>query len=215
MAADPNLSLYAKEAADLPSLRGDLEEIVTLKPDKVLMAQNQNSIVRHWLRHRGIDLFMLRQPRNIEELQAQLKDAGAELQSQEKVESIIHRQNETLKNSRFPFKPRVGIYYPHGFSEGAGTLFNDIILRLGGVNIAEQVKGSVYLSLEDIIALKPDVLFMPKREYNRLAMHPAFATQNISITTLPGSIITCPHLGLEPFVLAIKEAIEAWSRKNA
>lgn len=111
---------------------------------------------------------------------------------------------------------RVAVYYPRGFTDGRATLLNDLIERMGGVNIGARQgsRGMDYLSLEELVELKPDVLIIPLYDYDvssqaeKLSRHPALKQMNAFIVPIPGQYLTCPHLGIEAVANTITVMVE-------
>lgn len=226
VAADKALSLNADRIGDIPLLRGTPEEIVLHKPDFVLMGQGQNPPLQAWLKTRGIAVTTLGMADSIAASQQQLRELSALWGRESDAEAIIAAQDAAIESAKFSRPLRVAIYYARGFSDAGGTLFDEIIRRLGGVNIGaeEGGQGMRYLSLESLVALKPDLLIVPQYDYGTttggeaMTSHPAFAAIGAHRVHLPGSYFTCPHLAITPLVEAIsaaaRESVDSAERKE-
>ncbi|MBM3617556.1 MAG: ABC transporter substrate-binding protein [Alphaproteobacteria bacterium] len=211
VAADKALSLYVDRIGDTPQLRGTPEEIVLYKPDLVLMGQGQNPPLQAWLKAREIPIAALGSANSIADAQQQLREFSTIWGKQSEAEALIAAQESAIQAAKFARPLRVAVYYARGFSDAGGTLFDEIIRRLGGVNIGAESggQGMRYLSLESLVALKPDLLIVPQYDYGTtttgeaMTSHPAFAAIGAEVVHIPGSYFTCPHLALAPLVQAI------------
>lgn len=208
-AADPALSLVAGTASRYPALKGTTEEMASIQPDLVLMGAGQNAPLQHWLEERQVPVLTLGSPNSVRAVQAEIDKVAAALDVPEIARSLRARQNVTLGQTKLP-RPgmSVAVYYPRGFSDGGGTLLHDLITRMGGRNVASKQgrEGAAYLSLEEMVALNPDVLIVPLYDYDvvsqaeALAQHPALKNLDSHVVPLPGQYLTCPHLALEAVV---------------
>lgn len=211
VAADKALSLYADRIGDTPLLGGTPEEVVLHKPDLVLMGQGQNPPLQAWLKARNIPIATLGSANNIADAQRQLREFSAIWGKEREAETIIAAQQSALESAQFSRPLRVAIYYARGFSDAGGTLFDEIIRRLGGVNVGAEDggQGMRYLSLESLVALKPDLLIVPRYDYGTttggeaMTSHPAFSAIGAEVVYVPGSYFACPHLAIAPLVAAI------------
>lgn len=215
-AADPALSLVANSAARFPALKGHIEEIAGIGPDMVLMAEGQNSRLQRWLADNGVPVVTIGMPDSIAALQQDTARVAEALGGRSFADTLRARQDATLRQTQLPRKGMsVAVYYPRGFSDGHNTLLHDIITRMGGRNVASEQgrQGMTYLSLEEMIALNPEVLLVPLYDYDvvsqaeELARHPALGGLRARIVPLPGQYLTCPHLGLEALVNAIAAGV--------
>lgn len=215
-ADDVALSLVARAAARYPAFKGSIEEMANSQPDMVLMGTGQNTRLQQWLEEKSIPVHSLGIPDSIAALQADTLALAQVLGLPEFARTLNARQNTTLERTRLPQAGmKVAVYYPRGFSDGRNTLLHDIITRMGGVNIASEQgrEGMTYLSLEELVALKPEVLIIPLYDYDvtsqaeALAQHPALRGMDAHIVPLPGQYLTCPHLGLEAIVNTIAVSV--------
>jgi iron complex transport system substrate-binding protein len=216
-ATDKALSLVAATARDVPQLKGTLEEMAEIQPDFVLMAQGQNPRLQEWLGGNGIPFLALGAVSDIDDMQAQVAEVARALDNDEYALNLRARQNIIIGQSKLP-RPdmRVAVYYPRGFTDGRGTLLNDLIGRMGGINVAEEQgsRGMSYLALEELVMLQPDVLIIPLYDYDvasqaeKLSRHPALKNINAYVVPIPGQYLTCPHLGLEAVANTITVMVE-------
>lgn len=218
-ASDPALSLVAGTARDFPELKGTVEEMASIQPDLVLMGAGQNSQLQHWLEQKQVPVLTLGMPDSIRAVQADIDKVANALGASEIARALRARQNITIGQSKLPRAGMtVAVYYPRGFSDGGGTLLHDLITRMGGRNVASKQghKGMEYLSLEEMVALNPEVLIVPLYDYDvvsqaeALAQHPALKGMDSYVVPLPGQYLTCPHLGLE----AVANTINAMVREG-
>lgn len=222
-ASDKALSLVAATAQRFPALQGTAEEMAKIQPDLVLMGKAQNSQLKAWLEKKNIPVVTLGHPDSIAGLQADIDRIGAALGAEQFARNTRSRQNISIGQLRLPRKGMsVAVYYPRGFSDGGGTLLHDLITRMGGKNVAAKQgsTGMEYLSLEEMVALNPDVLIVPLYDYDvvsqaeTLAQHPALESMTSHIVPLPGQYLTCPHLGLEAIANTIAAVVRDGERRR-
>lgn len=213
-AADASLSLMADRTKGQRLLRGTLEELVALRPQKVLLGEGQNPQLRRWLEEQKIPLVTLGMADSLPAVQSEMRLFAARLGVPDRAEEAIAAQEKALGDARF-VKPhlRVAVYYLRGFSDGSGTLLDEVIQRLGGINLAAEAggRGMQRLSLEELVAGRPDLILLPRYGYGEeaggdLARHPALAASGAKLVFLPGAYFACPHLAVEPLVRALGEA---------
>lgn len=213
-AADASISLVAEKAKNTTLLRGTLEEIVHLAPAKVLLGEGQNPQLRRWLDEKGIPVSTLGMGGALAAVREEIRHMAVELDMPAQADVVIAAQESAFAQARFPREGmRVAVYYLRGFSDGHGTLLDEIIQRLGGVNLAAEQggKGMQRLALEALVAGKPDIILLPHYGYGEnaggeLTQHPALAASGAELVYLPGSYFTCPHLAITPLVTALGKA---------
>lgn len=176
----------------------------------------QNSILLQWLIERKVPVHTMGMSNSIAEVKRDIRRMGRVLGADVRADHIIKRMDTLFAQVKFHKAGlRVAIYYPRGFTDGQGTLIHDVVTRLGGVNVAaEQGIGEAgYLSVEELVALHPEVIVIPLYEYDvasqaeQVLYHPAFAKINAAIVPIPGQYLTCPHLGLEAVINALSVAV--------
>lgn len=214
-AADTSISLLAEEAKDVPLLRGSQEEILQLAPERVLLGGGQNTYLRRWLAETDIPVMTLGTANALAAVQEDMYRFAQALGAGEQAEQVMAEQEQALTESRFPAELRVAVYYLRGFSDGQGTLLDELITRLGGVNIAAEngKDGMQHISLEALLAAQPDIILIPRygyggQEAGDVTQHPALLASGARLVYLPGAYFTCPHLAVAPLVRAMGQVVK-------
>ncbi len=166
-----NYSDYPKAALEKPKVGGffnpSIEKIFALNPDLVLVARGTPFSVINKLKSLHIQVFTS-DPHTIKDiydliltvgkLTGNVKESLQVVQKMRSIESSI-----VAKVSKIPLSKRkkvyVEIWNSPKMSIGKGTFIDALIKEAGGVNIAENAKGSwPIMSDEAIIKANPDVI---------------------------------------------------------
>lgn len=209
---DPALSAAAKDAEPYRKLKGQAEELLELKPDLVLMGEGQDAALKAWITDQKIPLLEIGVPNSVDEAQAQIKKVANTLGNGARaLADVVVQENAIQPGGSFWEGNRVAVYYPSGFSDGSRTLMGDIITRMKGVNIAaEQGEGPQHLSLEALLAAKPDILLTQQSGNAGQSLgelqteHPALKTSGALRIALPGQWLACPQLHLDEIANAMQ-----------
>ncbi|WP_173012439.1 ABC transporter substrate-binding protein [Niveispirillum sp. SYP-B3756] len=204
LAADPSLSALAAEAAGLPLLRGQAEEVLPLRPDLVLAGQYTARPTVALLRAHGIKVVEVGLTADFTAIRQQIRSVAAALGTVERGEAVIAAMDSTLDQARPPpgqARLRVLALAPGAFTAGSGTLSDSAMQAAGMENYAatKGLAGYGYLPLESIAADPPDLLLMDRDEgqapslNGQLLNHPAL-THAVPVTrrpTVPARLWTC------------------------
>lgn len=158
-AADPALSAAAARARGLPILRDSAEALLVADPDMIVAVPAWNGRGRVGQARRVVGIP---DAQSYPAIVAQLRTAGAALGRRERAEALIGRMNARL--AALPANPgrgKVAAYVQRrGYLTGTGTLIDDLLGRLGLVNLAARLGKPVLaqLSVEEIVAARPDYL---------------------------------------------------------
>jgi iron complex transport system substrate-binding protein len=184
LAADPEESMFAAEAAQYPLNYGSAEEILRFDPDVVIAGTFTNTFSRQLLRELGYDVIDVSPAQSIAEIERNVRQVAAALHQTERAERVIarmHEHVEAIENTR-PSQPITAVVIrPGGFTVGANTLADELIRLAGLRNVAAENGldrwGS--LSLETLLVNRPDMLILTgyRRDERSLANlvleHPA------------------------------------------
>jgi iron complex transport system substrate-binding protein len=104
---------------------------------------------------------------------------------------------------------------------GSGTFMDELVRLSGGRNVAARLAGRYpRLSVEDLVAARPDVVFVAgmagverfPREVTRWKEVPAFREDDV--VTLDGDLVTRPGPRLVTALERISGALAAWREKR-
>jgi iron complex transport system substrate-binding protein len=203
-ARDAALSPYAARAAALPLLSGTAEELMVLRPALVLASSYTKPVTREFLRARGIRTEEFNVPRTIAEAQEQVARAAALLGREAAGQARIAGMDEALARLRAAsggLKLSVLPLSRRGWAAGRDSLHGDLLaaagLSIAGGRNERQLGG--FLSLEAIVALKPDAIVVTEDDEKAedqgraMLLHPAIQAlfpQERRIV-LPESLVVC------------------------
>lgn len=149
----------------------DVEKIVALKPDLCLAVKDGNPREAvETLERLGIPVYAVN-PRNLQEVMETLTALGEVLQAHDKAREVTAHMERRLgaveeRLRQVDHRPRV--FFQIGVSPivsvGTDTFAQELIRRAGGVNVAEGPEPYPRFSLEQVMALRPDVIVVSSME---------------------------------------------------
>lgn len=167
-ASDAAMSAAADMARSFPSYGRSNEELLTMDidmlvgmpatggPQAQLLGPSQGS-----KRAGPVALVDLPWVNSYADIQANLRHLGDAIGKRAKAEALIRAMDDELKSIAPNGRGRVAAYYQRrGFMTGTGTLVDDIMRRVGLVNLADKLgkPALAQLSLEEMVAAQPDFL---------------------------------------------------------
>jgi len=196
--ADPSqilgLSRYARDdwhaagatsdARKFPVLSGGAEDILMLNPDVVLTTPFNEHSTRELLRQKGVHLVELAVPRTMDEVKAQIREMGEITGHADRTDAQIARLDAAVLHARQALANRNERVLPllrRGWVSGSESLIGALLRAAGLRNAADElgVTDGGLVSLEAVIALKPDLLLVSEEgdraedEGRALLLHPA------------------------------------------
>ncbi|GFE74737.1 ABC transporter substrate-binding protein [Novosphingobium sp. TCA1] len=160
-ASDPNMSDVAGAAASLPVFGGAAEEVLAADPDLVIgmpARRNPAIAVLKKQQYRSLDL---KSAHDYEGILKSIRDVARAVGHPERGEALIARMNAQLARLPKGSSGKVAAYYQRrGYLTGTGTLIDDLMTRVGLVNLAGKLgKPSLsQMSLEEMAAAQPDFI---------------------------------------------------------
>lgn len=159
-ARDPDLSFYADRARALPFTHRSAEEVLRLNPDLVIGAPYRTKAVLAPLGARGVAMLDLPQTDGLAGTEATIQAVAGALGHPERGTALIAAIRADLARvGPPPGRGRTAAYYQRqGYLTGTGTLVDDMMRRVGLVNIAARL-GRPALSqipLEQLALARPD-----------------------------------------------------------
>ena len=168
LAHDPLYSPDQAAAKRHPTLKGSgAEDILSHKPDLVLMASFSPPDSVAVVKKSGVRVYVLEKYETLEDVYESLRQVGELLGRRKTADALIadcrarvRALAEALKGVR-PVRVLSAGVYP--FISGAGTSFQDICDHAGAINVAAEkgVKGVVPIPSEKLLAWEIDVLVGP------------------------------------------------------
>ena len=166
-ARDPDMSYYAQKARGLPSTHRTAEEVLTLRPDLVIGAPFATRHALAPLEARGVPMIDLPFDDSLSSIESSIRQVAAAVGHRERGEAMIAAMHADLTRlGAPPGRGRVAAYYQRrGYLTGTGTLVDEMMQRVGLVNLAAKLgrPSLSQLSLEELAMARPDFLIVEAR----------------------------------------------------
>ena len=159
-ARDPELSFYAAQARGLPFTHRSAEEVLDRRPDLVIAASYRTKDQLAPLKARGVALLDLPAADGLRGIEESIRAVAGALGHPERGAAMIASIRSALARvGPPPGRGRTAAYYQRqGYLTGTGTLVDEMMHRVGLVNIAARL-GRPALSqipLEQLALARPD-----------------------------------------------------------
>lgn len=195
-ANDPGYSsLIGKIPDDLPLLGLNIESIINNNPDLVFAANWSDAGAIAQLEQAGIPVYLVDTPFTIEAIQLDIQKLGLVLDAADSAQQIVYEMNAQLaaleaQKSEISAQNWVALdYNTWGTANGKNTTWQAVLTSAGLINGSAEYEqgnfGQVPMSKELIVAINPDVLFLPgwavtnddsaRAFYDQVANDPALA----------------------------------------
>ncbi|WP_242146215.1 ABC transporter substrate-binding protein [Sphingomonas sp. BAUL-RG-20F-R05-02] len=162
-APDMEMSAVAKRIGGLHILGQSAEEIVAIAPDLIVgTPPRSNGMLAALAPHhyRTVDLGWAN---GYADIVAQIRQVAIAVGHPARGEALIARMDHALATlPRVPGHPVAAYYQRRGFLTGTGTLVDELMTRIGLINLAAKLGKPVLsqVSLEEMIAARPDYLIV-------------------------------------------------------
>lgn len=164
-AVDPGMSDQANAAHGLPLLANSAEQILAIDPDLVIGMPASGSAALAALaphRYRLVDVDLANR---LDEIYQTIEQTAAAIGHPDRGAAMIAAMERDLTDLSSPGRGRVAAYYQRrGYMTGTGTLVDDMMNRIGLVNLAEKLGKPPLsrLSVEEMVAANPDFLIVER-----------------------------------------------------
>jgi iron complex transport system substrate-binding protein len=161
-AADPMLSAAAARVRGLPLYGTSAEHIVAIRPDLVIGTPSDGALARIVARQHYHRLA-LRDARTLGDIFTAIRATATAVGHPDRGAALIARMRRELAAIPRAGHGRVAAYYQRrGYLTGRGTLIDDLMTRLGLVNLATRLGKPALsqVSLEEMVAARPDYLIV-------------------------------------------------------
>jgi iron complex transport system substrate-binding protein len=158
-AIDPELSAAAVQARGLRRIGASAEELLEIRPD-LIVGQSPALAVLKGQPYRTLDPPFAN---TLEQVIATIRQVAAAVGHAERGEAMIARMRRDMAAIPRAGRGKVAAYYQRrGYLTGTGTLIDDMMTRLGLVNLAGRLGRPVLaqVSLEEMVAARPDYLIV-------------------------------------------------------
>jgi iron complex transport system substrate-binding protein len=163
-ARDPQLSSVAGQALTLPFTHRSAEEVLVLRPDLVIGAPFRTQAVLAPLKARGVAMLDLPDGQGVAGIEQSITALAAAVGHPDRGRRLIATMRRELAAiGPPPGRRRIAAYYQRqGYLTGTGTLVDDLMHRVGLVNLAGTLGRPALskVSLEEMALARPIFLLM-------------------------------------------------------
>lgn len=162
-ATDVEMSGEAAKAVGIPLLSNSAEQILAIEPDLIIGMPASRSAALRALPQQDYPLLDLATANTLDEIYTSIRETAAAVGHPERGSALIARMQGELAGLPKPGKGRVAAYYQRrGYMTGTGTLIDELMGRVGLVNLAGKLGKPPLsqLSLEEMVAAEPDFLIV-------------------------------------------------------
>lgn len=162
-ATDAEMSGEAAKARGVPLLSNSAEQILAIEPDLIVGMPASRSTALAALPDQAYPLLDLATANTLDEIYTSIRETAAAVGHPERGTALIARMESALAGLPTPGKGRVAAYYQRrGYMTGTGTLIDELMARVGLVNLAGKLGKPPLsqLSLEEMVAAQPDFLIV-------------------------------------------------------
>jgi len=208
LAADPRYSRVWQQAQHTPQHDGLAEQLVALRPDLLLAAEYEQGKATTLLRQLGYDVRIVATATTLADVPAQLREVATWLGAEARAEALLANWQQKLAQAKRPTptatSPLALSLAPNGYTPGQQSLKNELLHWTGYRTAADvlDLRFDSELTLEQILLLNADVLFLEEQHGNRDALafrlldHPALQQQTTRRIAVNSADWLCPGLGL-------------------
>jgi iron complex transport system substrate-binding protein len=204
LAADPEESLFAEEAARYPLNHGAAEELLAYRPDVVIAGTYTSPFTRGLLERLHYPVVTLAPENSVADIAVNVRRVATALEQHERGERAVADIEAMLARiaaERPAVAPATVVVRPGGFTVGAMSLADELMRLAGMRNVAAEQGldrwGS--LSMEALVRSAPDLLVLTgyRTEQpslaNHVLTHPALARLRASrpTTTVDSAFWAC------------------------
>lgn len=161
LAVEPQSSSMVEEARGIPQNFGQAEQVFLLRPDLVLAGTFTARATVDLLRRLGVTVVELPPADSLDDVAAHLRLVGAAMGREAEAERLVARYEADLAVLRVSAEPApAAMYYPNGYTTGAGTLADEILRHTGfsNVAVAAGLAGGGILPLERLVMAEPEMV---------------------------------------------------------
>jgi iron complex transport system substrate-binding protein len=162
-ATDIEMSGEAAKAAGIPLLSNSAEQILAIEPDLIVGMPASRSAALRALPEQSYPLLDLATANTLDEIYTSIRQTAVAVGHPERGDALIARMQGELAGLPKPGKGRVAAYYQRrGYMTGTGTLIDELMTRVGLVNLAGKLGKPPLsqLSIEEMVAAEPDFLIV-------------------------------------------------------
>ena len=161
LASDPLSSSMVTQAAAYPQNRGGAEQVYLMRPDLVLAGTYTQVATVDLLKSLGVSVVQVPPADTLAQVSEQMRVVGQALGREAQAEAMVAEFEANLAALAVPGeKATAAMYYPNGYTAGAGTLSDEILTLTGFHNVAGEagLTGGGILPLERLVMAAPRMI---------------------------------------------------------
>lgn len=161
LASDPLSSSMVTQAAAYPQNRGGAEQVYLMRPDLVLAGTYTQVATVDLLKSLGVAVVQVPPADTLAQVSEQMRVVGQALGREAQAEAMVAEFEANLAALAVPGeKATAAMYYPNGYTAGAGTLSDEILTLTGFHNVAGEagLTGGGILPLERLVMAAPRMI---------------------------------------------------------
>lgn len=222
--ADSVFSFFADETEGLPQNRGNLEEILHLRPTLLVRQWQGNPTMDRVLNKAGVTTIALPFSATPDDALTSVLEFGSAIERADEASAFVAKR-KAMQAELAAAKPlglKALYVTPSGFTAGTTTGVSDIIKSAGLESITADygLSGWGPLPLEAIVRQQPDVIIaslfdLPRARSNwSLSGHPKIAAlmEDVPVINLPARFTACSTLFAIDAAYHIRQQAEAITR---
>jgi iron complex transport system substrate-binding protein len=162
-AADPDMSAEAARARGIRRLGQSAEEVLEIDPDLIVGMPMRRAGIMAAIAGRRYPTAEVKIATSYADIVAQVRDIARAVGHPDRGEALIRRMDRALATIPKARHAGVAAYYQRrGYLTGTGTLIDDLMTRVGLVNLATRLGKPPLsqMSLEELVAARPDYLIV-------------------------------------------------------
>ena len=215
-ATDPEMSGEAAKARGLRLLSNSAEQILAIEPDLIVGMPASRSSALRALPEQNYPLLDLATANTLDEIYTSIDQTAEAVGHPERGAALIARMQGELTGLPKPGRGRVAAYYQRrGYMTGTGTLIDELMTRVGLINLAGKLGKPPLsqLSLEEMVAAQPDFLIVESAtdkvtdQGSEMLHHPAL--KDIPRISIPQAWTVC---GSPAYTTAARSIVEQIAR---
>lgn len=206
---DRGTSYFAERAHGIAQVNDDAESVLQLRPDLVLASRFNNALTLRLLRGQGLRVLTLDHPQSFAQARTQMIRVARALGVTARGVAMARRFDRALARAKDAARggaPVTTVYYDRGgYALGAGSLSTAMLAHIGLENAAKGLAAITPVSIETVLAARPDLLVVPEGAYRAdrgaaLLAHPALKQLYPPERRLefPAASVVCPGPSLIP-----------------
>jgi iron complex transport system substrate-binding protein len=204
LAADPEESMLAAQAAAFPLNYGSAEEVLRFRPDVVIGGAYTVGFTRALLQRLGHEVVVIQTESSLDDVVENLRLVGRAIGRTAQAEALVAEVFAHMRaaHDRRPREPIAAVVVrPGGFTVGTNSLAHELMTLAGVRNVAAEQGldrwGS--LSMETLLRSAPDLIVLSGYHEddpslaNAALHHPALAglKERVQTVTVPAPLSAC------------------------